>query len=89
MYATRLLRVDFGLAALALVLALYSGLNELYFGKPFGTLGDYFEAITWGILSKALVEGVVVAFRAYTTEYTFVLKFKFLFCTTYLGAILI
>lgn len=51
-YATLLL-------VLAFVLALFSGLNQLYFDKAFSTPLDYLNAIAWGAGTKLALDTVV------------------------------
>jgi hypothetical protein len=43
---------DVGTTALALVIALLTGLNAYYFGKPFGTIEDYCGLFLWAAGTK-------------------------------------
>lgn len=47
---------DRGSAILAFVLALLTGLNSNYLGKPFGTLQDYITLFLWGAGTKATLD---------------------------------
>ena len=46
---------------LALIGALYTGLNTLYFPKAFGTALDYAGAFAWGLGTKATLEVIYAA----------------------------
>ncbi|PWB73185.1 MAG: hypothetical protein C3F07_10040 [Anaerolineales bacterium] len=47
-----------GITGLALVIAISTAMTALYIGKNFGTFMDYLTIFTWGVTSKALVEGI-------------------------------
>ncbi len=47
---------DRNLGILSLVLAILTGLNTLYFGKPFGTVGDYVTLTLWAFGAKIAVD---------------------------------
>jgi hypothetical protein len=44
--------------AVALVLAVVTGMTALYIGKPFGTLWDYVTIFTWGLATPTVVAGI-------------------------------
>lgn len=52
------------LVALAVALALVTGLEALYIGKPFGSDWDYVKTFTWGLGTQATVAAVAVALDA-------------------------
>jgi hypothetical protein len=47
---------DRNLGILSLILAILTGLNTLYFGKPFGTVGDYVALTLWAFGAKIAVD---------------------------------
>jgi hypothetical protein len=49
---------DFFYVLMALGIAVFTGLKELYFDQSFGTLRDYLTAFFWGIGAKALLDAV-------------------------------
>jgi hypothetical protein len=51
-----ILRSDKGIAWLAFVLALLTGMNEFYFGKTFGTLQDYLTLFLWAAGTKVALD---------------------------------
>ena len=54
-------RRDSALGMLSYILAVVSGLNVLYFGKTFGTVGDYAGLILWGFGAKVTVDALAGA----------------------------
>ncbi len=55
-YAQLRRRWDGALTVIALVIAIWTGLNALYIGKPFGTVIDYTNALCWGITTKVALD---------------------------------
>jgi hypothetical protein len=57
----RLIRflLDSILILLSVGASLYTGLVELYFGKPFGTGLDYIKAIAWGFTAQIVLSTVI------------------------------
>ncbi len=51
-------------AVAALLVALVTGLNSLYIGKPFGTFWDYVLTVTWGIGTQTVLAGLTAALTA-------------------------
>jgi hypothetical protein len=51
----------------AVVVAVTSGLTALYFGKPFGTLTDYFSALLWGFTATTAIDALATAFGLRST----------------------
>lgn len=51
--------LDFILILLTVSASLYSGLAELYFGKPFGTGLDYVKALAWGFAAQVVLSTLV------------------------------
>jgi hypothetical protein len=47
---------DRNLGILSLILAILTGLNSLYFGKPFGTVADYVALTLWAFGAKIAVD---------------------------------
>jgi hypothetical protein len=60
-YASAIMKWDVFLAFVAFVIALLTGLNEYYFGKPFGTFKDYSVLFVWAVGTKVFVDIVSVA----------------------------
>lgn len=52
---------DLVVAFAAAGLAIFVGLNELYFGKEFGTPADYVNAFLWGGTTEGVMAGLVAA----------------------------
>jgi hypothetical protein len=60
--AQRALRLGDGVVlGIAVVVALATGLSQLYFGKNFGSLDDWLKALTWGAGAKLGVDLVKTA----------------------------
>jgi hypothetical protein len=53
--------LDLLIAAGALGIALFAGLNALYFGKEFGTPADYLNALLWGGTTEGAMAGLIAA----------------------------
>lgn len=49
-----------GLAVIALLVAVLTGLDQLYFEHEFGTVPDYLKASLWGFGTKIAIDGLVV-----------------------------
>jgi hypothetical protein len=49
-------KLDSVLFILAMLLAVYSGMEMLYFGEQFGTVEHYLSALTWGLVAKATLD---------------------------------
>ena len=52
---------DRAFLGIAVLVALATGLSQLYFGKNFGSLDDWLKALTWGAGSKLGVDLVKTA----------------------------
>jgi hypothetical protein len=52
---------DRAVLGIAIVVALATGLSQLYFGKNFGSLDDWLKALTWGAGAKLGVDLVKTA----------------------------
>lgn len=60
-FATAIRRWDTFMAWLAFIIAVLTGLNVYYLGKPFGTIKDYVELLLWGIGTKIVVDTMSMA----------------------------
>lgn len=60
-YTNAINRWDIILTLLAFVIAVLTGLNTYYLGKPFGTLQDYVTLLLWGLVTKLIVDTAGVA----------------------------
>lgn len=56
---------DFASALLAFTVALLTGLNENYLGKPFGTIQDYIVLFLWAVGTKATLDIVTSVLDRY------------------------
>jgi len=54
-FRRRLLNVDLAYIALSLLVAVNTGLGQLYYDKPFGTLRDYLNVLLWGFAAQTLL----------------------------------
>lgn len=52
---------DWVVIVVTVAVVVYTGLNELYFGKAFGTLQDYLKAFFWGFGAQTVLTGLVEA----------------------------
>jgi len=59
------LTLDLFFLMLAIALALYSGLNELYFMVPFGTARDYLNAFVWGFATKVIIDAITAGINKF------------------------
>src|SRR5579872_4942892 len=55
----RIASADIATTVFAFILALITGLNTMYFGKPFGTLADYAGLFIWAAGTKATLDIVL------------------------------
>ncbi len=55
-YAGAIRSWDGFLTVLAFIVAVLTGLNQYYFGKPFGTLKDYVGILVWALGTKVTVD---------------------------------
>ncbi|MEA2310063.1 MAG: hypothetical protein QOE28_31 [Solirubrobacteraceae bacterium] len=55
---------DTVVVALAVVVAIVTGLTALYFGKTFGTPSDYLTAALWGLSTAGAVSGIAEVLQA-------------------------
>lgn len=61
----RMLEWDVFYFAIALAVAVVTGLRELYFDKPFGSVRDYLAVFIWGFATKAIVDTVTTAINRF------------------------
>jgi hypothetical protein len=54
-------RVQWAIVALSALLAIAAGLGFLYFGKTWGTTGDFVVAFIWGIAGQAVVTNLATS----------------------------
>ncbi|MEK6321253.1 MAG: hypothetical protein AABN33_06165 [Acidobacteriota bacterium] len=55
-YENAISKWDRGLAWLAFIIAVVTGLNQFYLNKPFGTIQDYVNVLLWGFGLKAALD---------------------------------
>jgi hypothetical protein len=68
---TRAIRYgDRGSAILAFVIALLTGLNANYLGKPFGTLQDYITVFLWGAGTKATLDVITAVLDKFAVSFS-------------------
>ena len=60
-YRAQLARWRWALAAVAFVVAVFTGLTALYFGKAWGTATDYATAFLWGLTTQTALTVLVAA----------------------------
>ncbi|MBN1210583.1 MAG: hypothetical protein JXB05_37375 [Myxococcaceae bacterium] len=56
---SRLMVSNLGVLFVSTAVAVVSGLNELYFSKPFGLWSDYLQAFFWGVLTQVTLAAAV------------------------------
>lgn len=61
----RMLEWDMFYLALVLAVAVVTGLRELYFDKPFGSVRDYLAVFIWGFATKAIIDTVTTAINRF------------------------
>ena len=53
--------LDWVVIVVTVVVVVYTGLNELYLGKAFGSLQDYLKAFFWGFGAQTVLTGLIEA----------------------------